>query len=124
MAEEIKNFGGAAAFIKEKRMYDRFPSRFPAKFKDVRQGFGTNVFLRNASAQGARITTKERLYLDDSVTLEVELADGKGPVILRGEVIWAKSKNPDLWDVGLKFYKIVFMDLWRLYKSVESGARV
>ena len=106
--------------VKEKRLYDRFQSRFPVKFKDARQGFGTNVSLRNVSAGGAKITTKEQLFLNDSVTLEVELLDGKGPMSLRGEVAWIKNIDPDLWDVGLRFYDVVFMNLWRLYKTAEN----
>ena len=120
MNKQTKLFGGEPDFVKEKRLYDRFQSRFPVKFKDARQGFGTNVSLRNVSAGGAKITTKEQLFLNDSVTLEVELLDGKGPMSLRGEVAWIKNIDPDLWDVGLRFYDVVFMNLWRLYKTAEN----
>jgi len=109
-------------FPVEQRIFDRFPSRFPVKFKDTRDDFGINVRLRNVGAQGAKITTREQLYLNDSVTLEVELMDGKGPMMIRGEVVWTKNIDAGIWDVGLKFHKIVFMDLWRLYKSVETVA--
>ena len=124
MDEITKNFGEEPDLVKEKRVYDRFPSRFPAKFKDARQGFGTNIFLRNVSAGGAKITAKEQVYLNDSVTLEVELLDGKDPMILRGEAAWTKSREPDLWDVGLRFHDVVLMDLWRLYKSAETVSRL
>jgi hypothetical protein len=101
------------------RLFERFPSRFPARFKDTRTDYGTDVYLRNASLGGIKITTKERLYLNDNVALEVELPDGKEPMTLRGEVVWVKSKEPDLWDVGIKFHKIVLMDLWRPFKCAE-----
>ena len=52
----------------ERRIFERFPSRYPAKFKDARNGFGTDVYLRDASAGGVKITTKERLYLNDNIT--------------------------------------------------------
>jgi hypothetical protein len=120
MNERSQNFGGVPDLVKEKRIYDRFSSRFPVKFKDARQDFGTNVFLRNVSAGGAKITTKERIFLNDSVTLEVELLDGKGPMMIRGEVAWTKGLEPELWDVGLRFYDVILMDLWRLYKSAEN----
>ncbi len=104
------------------RIFERFPSRFPAKFKDTRTDYGTDVYLRNASAGGMRITTKERLYLNDNVTLEIELPDGKGSMTIRGEVAWVKSKDEQMWDVGLRFHKIVLMDMWRPYKINESGS--
>ena len=110
-------------FLNEnRRLYERFPSRFPVKFKDTRQEFGANVHLRNVSAAGANITTKEHLYLNDSVSLEVELPDGKRLMTIRGEVVWANKHNPEAWDIGLKFHKVVLMDLWRIYKFAEPGS--
>jgi len=106
----------------EQRTFERFPSRFPAKFKDTRSDFGTDVYLRNASAGGVKITTKERLYLNDNVTLEVELPDGKEAMALRGEVVWIKNKDADMWNAGVKFHKVVFMDMWRSYKFIEADA--
>ena len=101
--------------IQERRTFERFPARFPVKFKDAREGFGTNVFLRDASAEGARLTTQEHLFLNDSVSLEVQLPDGKGPLTLKGQVMWTKNKEPNIWDVGLRFHKTDLMNMWRVY---------
>src|SRR3989338_8015361 len=121
MDEKIGYGDEALAPLEEtRRIFNRFPSRFPAKFKDTRTDYGTDVYLRNASAGGVKITTKERFYLNDNVTLEVELPDGKGPMTIRGEVAWVKNKNTEMWDVGLKFHKIVLMDQWRTYRFNES----
>ena len=49
----------------ERRIFERFSARFPVKFKDAREDYGSDVFLRDASAQGIRIMTKERFFLDD-----------------------------------------------------------
>ena len=106
------------------RIFDRFPSRFPAKFKDSRNDFGTDVYLRNASAGGMRIATKERLYLNDNVTLEVDLPDDKGVMTVRGEVAWVKNKDANMWDVGLRFHKIVLMDMWCIYKINQNTPSV
>ena len=106
----------------KRRTYERFTSRFPIKFKDTRCDFGTDVILRNLSAGGARVTVRDRLYLSDSISLEVELLDDKGPMTLRGEVVWANEKDPNLWDVGLKFHKVIFMDMWRVYEAVENNS--
>jgi hypothetical protein len=106
----------------EQRVFQRFASRFPARFKDTRGDFGTDVYLRDASAGGVKITTKERLYLNDNVTLEVQLPDGQEALILRGEVVWVKNKDADLWNAGIQFHKISFMDMWRPYKVVEPDS--
>lgn len=105
---------------KDQRLFDRFPSRFPAKFKDTRNDFGTDVYLRDASAGGIKIATKERLYLNDHVALQVQLPDGKDVMELRGEVVWAKHRDDQMWNAGVKFHKIVFMEQWRSYQFFED----
>ena len=125
MDEQAKNLEGQDnPSVQMNRIFDRFPSRFPAKFKDARNDFGTDVYLRNASAGGVRITTKERLYMNDNITLEVELPDGKGAMTIRGQVTWVKSKDTEMWDVGIKFHKISLMDMWRPYQFIETDPAV
>ena len=103
--------------IAERRVFERFPVRFPVKFKDSRDEYGTEVFLRDASALGAHIITRERLFLDDPVTLEVEVRRGEPPTVLRGKVAWTRPANALMWDVGLRFHKVDFMNMSRLFES-------
>ena len=100
----------------ERRVFQRFSARFPAKFKDSRNDYGSDVFLRDASASGARIATRERLFLDDRISLEVEVPDGGAPMILSGKVVWNRPANTSLWDVGLAFPNVKFMKMQRLFK--------
>lgn len=104
--------------LEDHRLFERFSARFPAKFKDTRDEFGRSVFLRDASAQGAKLTSKERLYLNDSVSLEVQLPDNPNTMTLRGMVVWAKNKELNEWDIGLKFHKVNLLHMARLYKFV------
>ncbi|MDP8212881.1 MAG: PilZ domain-containing protein [Candidatus Zapsychrus exili] len=100
------------------RLFERFQARFPARFKDTRSDFGDNVRLRDASAQGAKLTTKDRLYLHDSVSVEVKLPDGQDPLVMRGKVVWSKNNDPDNWDIGIRFHKVSLMNMSRLFKFV------
>ena len=103
----------------ERRMFDRFSAKFPAKFKDSRNDYGTDVFLRDASASGIRFVSRERFFLDDHVALEVELPDGQFPMTINGTVVWSKPANANMWDVGLQFPDINFMKTRRLFKFTE-----
>ena len=105
----------------ERRMFERFSARFPVKFKDAREDFGTDVFLRDASAQGVRILAKERYFLEDQLALEVELPDGGEPMVLNGHVVWVKFLNLSLWDIGLQFSEVNFLKMQRLFKLTESA---
>ncbi|MBI4310092.1 MAG: PilZ domain-containing protein [Candidatus Omnitrophica bacterium] len=101
----------------ERRIFERFSARFPVKFKDSRDEYGTDVFLRDASAWGVRFITCERLYLDDPVALEVKVHGGEFPTVLRGRVVWTRPANAAMWDVGLQFHKVDFMNMSRLFES-------
>jgi Tfp pilus assembly protein PilZ len=106
----------------ERRIYERFPARFPVRFKDTRNDYGTDVFLRDASAQGLRILTKERFFLDDQLSLEVELPDGQEPMVLNGRVVWSKLVNLSLWDTGVQFPEVNFFRMQRLFKLTQEIA--
>lgn len=106
----------ADALGEEKRLFERFQSRFASKFKDTRENFGENVTLRNASAQGAMITCKDRLFVNDHVAFEVKLPDHETPMQLKGDVKWSKHYAPDLWICGIEFHKIDLVFMSRLYK--------
>ena len=100
----------------ERRLFERFSARFPTRFKDYRQDFGTDVYLRDASASGVRLTTRERFFIDDPVAIEVQLPDGGSPLVLSGRVVWSKPASSTMWDIGLTFPKINFMKMSRLMK--------
>ena len=106
---------------KDNRLFDRFPARFPAKIKDSRETFGANITLRDACAQGAKILSRERFFINDSVSLEVLLPDNKSPMSLHGQVVWTKQVDPSLWDIGLKFHRIDLLRLSRLFESSVSS---
>lgn len=103
----------------ERRLFERFGARFPAKFEHSANDFGTEIFLRDASAKGIRFVTKERLYLHDSVSLEIELPDGHEPMVLNGRVVWIHPAQNDLWEVGVEFHKVHLMKVHRMYKLVS-----
>ena len=106
----------------DRRTFERFIARFPVKFRDSHKGYGTNVSLRNASAQGARITTKEQLFVNDSVTLEVELPDCKKPMTIKGQIVWvAQDAESGTRDAGVKFHTIDLVHMSRLFQFIPPA---
>ena len=100
----------------ERRIFERFGARFPAKFKDSRNEYGTDVFLRDASATGVRISTRERMFLEDPLALEVRLPDGGSPMALAGKVAWTRPAAASTWDVGVQFPQADLMKMYRIFK--------
>lgn len=102
----------------ERRLFERFPARLPAKLKDGWDDFGTKISLRDASAEGLRLISRDRMFINDSVSLEVKLPDST--IILRGQVVWTKRVENVLWDIGIKFYNVNLLALSRLYKTTSE----
>ena len=103
------------SLTRDTRVFERFTARFPVKFKHANDDFGTDVFLRDASAEGARFTTKQRMFINDCVSLLVQLPDGFSPLALSGRIVWTKLLPPALWEVGLRFHNIKLMEMRRIY---------
>ncbi|MBU1997080.1 MAG: PilZ domain-containing protein [Candidatus Omnitrophica bacterium] len=109
--------------IKDKRLFERFIARFPAKIKDSRQDFGSKVSLKDASAQGARFSFVDKVFLNDTLTIEVDLPKTSLPVALKGDVVWTRMKEDRTWDVGMKFSKIRLMLLSQVYEMTAAANR-
>ena len=112
----------AEHIMEDRRIFERFIARFPVRFRDSQKGYGSNVSLRNASALGVQITTKEQLFVNDSLTLEIELPDCKQPMTLKGQVVWAAHDSESgMNDVGVKFHTVDLVHMSRLYQFVPAA---
>ena len=100
----------------ERRTFERLSARFPTKFHDSSEDYGEDVFLRDMSATGVRIATKDKLFLHDIVSLDVKLPDGQAPVALNGRVCWIRGVAPHVFEVGIEFHKVDFVRIARLTK--------
>ena len=103
----------------DNRVFDRFTARFPIKFADSHRDFGSEVFLRDVSAQGARLVTSEALDVNNDVSLQVKFPDGNSSLYLNGQVVWANHKAPGSWEIGLKFHRIKLMALQKMFQFCQ-----
>ncbi len=103
----------------DQRIFQRFSARYPAKFKDTRNDYGVDVLLRDASAEGIKISCKERFFLNDHVALEVSLPGSSVPMELKGRVVWATKKEEYLWDIGVQFHQTDMFGMARMYKHAN-----
>lgn len=108
-----------AATVFNNRIFQRFSTRLPAKIKDSRDEYGHSIHLRDTSAQGARIISRDRFYVNDSLAVDVDVP-GSFPLTLKGSVVWADKQADGHWDIGLKFHQISLMKIARLYEKFVS----
>ncbi|MBF0569642.1 MAG: PilZ domain-containing protein [Candidatus Omnitrophica bacterium] len=105
---------------KERRLFERMSARFPTKFHDSSLDYGLDVFLKDMSASGFRISTRERLFLNDVVSVDVKVPDGQEPVHLNGRVCWAREISPDVFEAGVEFHKVNFIRIHRLTRHAMA----
>ncbi len=98
----------------DRRLFERFDVRFPTRFRDTSIDYGTDVFIQDCSGTGVRITTRQRMFIDDVVSLEVKMPDGLDPVALNGRVRWVHQVTGEVWEVGVEFHRVDFMRMHRL----------
>lgn len=108
----------------ERRLFARFVSRFPTKLKDSDEEYGENFFLRDVSAGGARIASRQKLLLEDFLSLNVELPDSSEPVCLNGRVRWVKNHTANVWEAGMEFHRVDLMRVHRIMKYSASEAGI
>ncbi|MBL8013547.1 MAG: PilZ domain-containing protein [Candidatus Omnitrophica bacterium] len=101
--------------LEERRIFERVSAKFPTKIKDSRNDYGTEVFLRDVCAGGARLLAKERVFVNDSLALQVQIPDGQSPIMLNGYVVWARPHDM-MWEIGMTFHKIDLLKLHRIIR--------
>jgi Tfp pilus assembly protein PilZ len=112
------------ATSEERRLFARFVSRFPTKLKDSDEEYGQNFFLRDVSAGGARIASRQRLFLEDFLSLNVELPDSAEPVCLNGRVRWVRNHTANVWEAGMEFHRVDLMRVHRIMKYSAPGSGI
>ncbi len=110
--------------LEDRRLFQRFSARFPVRFQESPEDFGREVVLKDASAQGLKISTSKPFFVNDFVNLEIKLPDGQEPLALNGQVVWMKKQDPSIVELGIRFHKIQLMRLQRLFKFSEEATAI
>ena len=75
----------------DKRLFERFTVDLPARFKGYTNKPDDRIVLQDISAQGAKLISKERFFVNDFVALEVLMPSTGDIVELQGQVVWVNT---------------------------------
>lgn len=97
----------------ERRRFMRFDLDTNVKFRFF-DNIDENIKgkAKNLSAEGVCIVTEKEIPKDRDIELDISLPGRKGPVRVRGKVIWThKIKRvdkilPDRYEAGIKLYTV------------------
>jgi hypothetical protein len=105
----------------DRRSFERIEARFPSRFRDTSMDYGMDVFLRDFSASGLRVSTREKVFIDDVVSLEIKMPDDREPLVFNGRVRWVRPFMGELWEAGIEYHRISFMRVTRLLQFARAA---
>jgi len=98
----------------ERRLFERIEAKYPLRLNEKEEPYNSGVYLRDFSAGGVKIITKQKLSRDKDIDFWVDLPDGNEPVHFSGRVVWLKNVGNYVWDAGISFKNIRLMSFHRL----------
>jgi len=107
--------------MQEQRLFKRYKVRIPFRFMETgknKEGVGE---ITDISASGAgMIVTCEKLQLLSRLEMWLEIPNSPEPLQASGRVEWLKNVAPGIFRIGIRFDKVDFMAISRVFKIGSS----
>ncbi|MDP2939506.1 MAG: PilZ domain-containing protein [Candidatus Omnitrophota bacterium] len=105
--------GGNLSF-QDRRLFERIEAKYPLRLTTKVEPFKADIYLRNFSASGVKVITKQKLSIDKEIDFWIEVPDGYKPIHFQGKVVWLRDEGKNVWDAGISFKNVNLMDCHRL----------
>ncbi len=102
--------------LRDRRIFARFPVRFPVRFLDAssnKEGQGTAC---DVSAKGIGMVSSAELTAHTPVELWLDIPDQGEPLYTRGEVVWSQAAAGNGYRSGINLEKADLMGLSRVFR--------
>ncbi|MFH0739233.1 MAG: PilZ domain-containing protein [Candidatus Omnitrophota bacterium] len=104
--------------MQERRIFERFQVELPVKFSypgGAKEGMGKIVNI--SAGGGGMIVTEEKLLPATRLDMQMEIADDKEPLCVKGEVVWTMVAAAQVYKIGIKFDEVDFMGISRVLRN-------
>ncbi len=109
-----KEKGGEA--MQDKRIFERFPARFPLRFLDLRENRESQAEVLDVSAKGVGMITREQLQPNTTLEMWLHIPDKGEPLYTRGQVAWSRAQGPNEYRAGINLERADMMGLSRVLR--------
>jgi len=103
--------------MEDRRIFARFPARFPAHLLDPRSGKEAEAQTQDISAKGIGLVSDEELKPQTSLEIWIKVHEKTEPIYTRGEVVWVKEVAPQQYRFGVNLERADLMSLARLLRA-------
>ena len=102
---------------KDRRIFERFATKFPVRFIDLKRNKEGEAEVCDVSAKGLGIIVSDQLAPDTSLEMWLDIPDRGEPVYTRGEVVWSQLTEPGQWRAGIDLEKADLMSMSRVLRA-------
>jgi hypothetical protein len=103
--------------MEDRRIFARLPVRFPLRYFEHKSGQEGQAHTQDISAKGIGLVGNKELAPQTSLEIWVEVPDKGEPLYTRGEVVWSKELEPNLYQAGVNLEKADLMGLSRVLRA-------
>lgn len=103
--------------MEDRRIFARLSTELRLRFLDSkgnREGLAKTVDI---SAKGMGIESSEELAPQTPLEMWLNIPDRGEPLYIRGEVVWSKQIDPNLYRAGINLEKAYFMSFSRVLRA-------
>ena len=105
----------------DRRIFARFVSTAPIKYKNLETGLTGEVFARNIGGGGLRLfSTGKSMEPNDTLELWIKSPNTQEYINIKGKVIWSKEVGQEAWDVGVSFSRVKLLNLSKVCEPPAS----
>jgi len=105
--------------VDDKRVFERFPARFPLRFLDPKENKEGEAQICDVSAKGVGVLSKEQLKPHSTLEMWLKIPDKGEPLYTRGEVVWSAPGGMNEYRAGINLEKADLMGLSRVLRTLR-----
>lgn len=95
----------------DRRSFFRFPATVPLTFINLEEDAAGEGETHDISAKGIGFLTEKELAPATIVDIWLKVPDRADGIYAKGEVVWSRQVEPDVYRVGVNLEKVDFISM-------------
>lgn len=110
--------GGAN--MDDRRIFARFAAKFPLLFINLKENKESVGHTEDVSAKGIGFLVDENIKVHTPLEMWMHVPDKMDPLYARGEVVWSKMVQPNLYRIGVNLEKADLVGMSRVMRVAKE----
>jgi PilZ domain len=111
-----KNLDEGGEKMEDRRIFQRFGVRLPAKLLDLNSGNEVTAETYDISAKGIGLALNQELAVNTPLEAWIQIPDKGEPLYTRGIAVWSKQESENEYRVGMDLERADLMNFSRILR--------